>query len=122
MQPPTEKVVELSKISAPNDYERAYCLLGRQTDNARVLEHKPAETRRAVHSTRTTRMRAPTEIVEHDTSVPTVVKKRCDVPQNVDKTSYEPKEVLRQKRLIIEEDNALDQIEEVDQLLARTRC
>ena len=78
-------------------------------------------------STRTKRVRAPTEIVEHDMSVPTVVKKRCDVPRNVDEKvpAYEPKEVLCQKRLINEEDNELDQIEEVDQLLAdqqRMQC
>ena len=65
-------------------------------------------------------MHAPTEVVEHDSSVPTVVKNRCVEPRNVDKKvpAYEPREVLHQKRVIMEEDNELDQIEEMDQLLA----
>ena len=92
-----------------------------------MLEQKPVEKRRAVPSTGTTRKSAPTEIVEPTAPVPTVVKKRRGRRRNVDKKvpAYEPKEVLRQKRRILEEDERLDEEEEVDQLLAdqqRMQC
>ena len=68
----------------------------RALDETRVLAHKPAEMRRAVPSTGTTRKGAPTEIVEPNAPVPTVVRKRRGEPRNVDKKvpAYEPKEVL----------------------------
>ena len=92
-----------------------------------MLEQKPAEMRRAVPSTRTTRKSAPTEIVEPNAPIPTVVRNRRGRHRNVNKKvpAYEPTDVLRQKRRNLEEDERLDEVEEVDQLLAdqqRMQC
>ena len=125
MHVPTEKVVEQSKLVPPMTTRRRTVsstnkLPAPALNEPRMLEQKVAEAGRAVPSTKATRMRAPTEIVEQDVSILKVVKRGHGRP-NVEKKqlpAYEPREVLCHKQALLEDDQDLDKIEKVDQLLA----
>ena len=113
----TTKVVEMGKSAHPmvtrgRTASSAANLPTPAQPAARVSEQKSLEERRTM-PTRAKRKRAQTDMVEPNAQD----LERQGARPNVSPAS-ESKEELRQKRLILEEDERLDEVEEVDQLLA----